>query len=407
MIFKKPTRSLVLRHRQEKRFRLYGLGSTLLSFGILSLLLWGIFLKGYPAFFRFEALVHVPIAAHGKEETPDFSMISQTEKSLLSPVWNFLGPQDFEKPEIPENFSPLPPSGVFVWIPVEESLDLFLKRTKGKAQETVLQDQKDLDALQQKTLRIWQSQGRLQKHFYKGFLTQGDSRWSEAAGLGGSLVGTLYTLLVTMIVAFPLGIFTAVYLEEFAPRTSWVRFIEVNINNLASVPSIVFGLLGLAIFINFFGIPRSSSLVGGLTLSLMTIPLMVISTRTALQGVPRSIRQAALALGASEVQVTLHHVVPLALPGIITGALLSLSRALGESAPLIIIGMVAFIADVPQGVLDPATTLPVQIFSWARSPEQGFLYKAAGAILVLLGFLVVLNGLALWIQHAFEKRGKP
>jgi phosphate transport system permease protein len=209
---------------------------------------------------------------------------------------------------------------------------------------------------------------------------------------------------VTLSLVFPLGVSAAVYLEEFAPRNRFTDMIEVNINNLAAVPSIVFGLLGLAVFLNFFELPRSAPIVGGLTLALMTLPTIIVTARVAIQAVPASIREAARGLGASPMQVVLHHVLPLAMPGVLTGTIIGMARALGETAPLLMIGMVAFIADVPRGLTDAATALPVQIFLWADSPERAFVAKTSGAILVLLAFLVAMNGTAIWLRRRFEKR---
>jgi len=216
-------------------------------------------------------------------------------------------------------------------------------------------------------------------------------------------MGSFYTLLVTLLLSFPIGVMAAVYLEEFAPRNRWIDFIEVNINNLAAVPSIVFGLLGLAVFINFFGLPRSAPLVGGIVLALMTLPTIIIASRSAIKAVSPSMREAALGLGASKIQVAFHHVVPLAMPGILTGTIIGLAQALGETAPLLMIGMVAFIVDIPQGVTDAATVLPVQIYLWADSPERAFVAKTAAAILVLLLFLATMNGLAVWLRKKFER----
>ena len=218
------------------------------------------------------------------------------------------------------------------------------------------------------------------------------------------MVGSFLTLVVTLALCFPLGVATAIYLEEFSPRNRWTDFIEVNINNLAAVPSIVFGLLGLAVFLNVFELPRSAPLVGGIVLALMTLPTIIISSRVAVQAVPPSVREAALGVGASPVQAVFHHVLPLALPGMLTGTIIGMARALGETAPLLMIGMVAFIVDVPTGFESPSTVLPVQIYLWADSPERAFAQKTSGAILVLLGFLVLMNALAVILRNRFEKR---
>lgn len=246
--------------------------------------------------------------------------------------------------------------------------------------------------------------GRTGFRFNRTFFTDGDSREPEMAGIRGALMGSLYMLLITLALSFPIGVATAVYLEEFAPHNRLTDLIEVNINNLAAVPSVVFGLLGLAIFINFFGLPRSVPLVGGLVLTLMTLPTIIIAGRAALKAVPPSIRDAALGLGASRLQVVVHHVLPLAMPGMLTGGIIGMAQALGETAPLLMIGMVAFIVDVPAGPLDPASVLPVQIFLWAGSPERAFLEKTSAAIMVLLGFLLLMNALAAILRRRLERR---
>lgn len=249
-----------------------------------------------------------------------------------------------------------------------------------------------------------QSEGRVERRFNRTFFTAGDSRNAEQAGILGAVMGSLFTLVATMLLAVPVGIAAAVYLQEFAPRNRFIDLVEVNINNLAAVPSITFGLLGLALLINFFGMPRSLPLVGGMVLALMTLPTIIISSRAALAAVPPRIRQAALALGASKVQAVVHHVLPLALPGMLTGAIIGLAQALGETAPLLAIGMVAFIVDVPGGPTDPATALPVQIYLWADSPERAFVERTAAAIVVLLGALAVVNGLIAVLRNKVEKR---
>ena len=224
------------------------------------------------------------------------------------------------------------------------------------------------------------------------------------AGVWGATVGSFYMLLVTLLLSFPLGVATAIYLEEFAPRNRWTDLIEVNINNLAAVPSVIFGLLGLALFINWFGMPRSAPVVGGLVLTLMTLPVVIISARAALTSVPPSIREAAMGVGASKMQTVIHHVLPLAMPGMLTGTIIGMARALGESAPLLMIGMVAFIVEVPGSPLDPATALPVQVYLWADSPERAFVERTSAAILVLLLFLLVMNATAILLRRRFERR---
>jgi len=253
-------------------------------------------------------------------------------------------------------------------------------------------------------LETLREQGSVEKVFNTRFFTTGDSREPELAGLWGAIVGSFWTMLVTFIIAFPIGVLTAIYLEEFAPKTRFTDIIEVNINNLAAVPSIIFGLLGLSVFLGFFGMPRSAPLVGGFVLALMTLPTIIISARASIRAVPPSIKDAALGLGASKVQASFHHVLPLAMPGILTGTILGMAQALGETAPLIMIGMVAFIVDIPGGVTDSATVLPVQIFRWADFPERAFEARTALSICVLLMFLIAMNALAVFLRKRFERR---
>jgi phosphate transport system permease protein len=245
---------------------------------------------------------------------------------------------------------------------------------------------------------------QLELAFNTGFFTNGDSRDPEQAGVLGALVGSMLTLAVTLLLSFPIGVAAAIYLEEFEARNRWTDLIEVNINNLAAVPSIVFGLLGLAVFLNFFGMPRSAPLVGGFVLTLLTLPTIIIASRVSLKSVPPSIREAALGMGASKLQMVSHHVLPLAMPGMLTGTIIGMARALGETAPLLMIGMVAFIVDVPGSLSDPATALPVQIFLWADSPERAFLERTSAAIIVLLAFLIVMNATAVILRNRYERR---
>jgi len=245
---------------------------------------------------------------------------------------------------------------------------------------------------------------RVSLNFHTRFFTSGDSRDPELAGIWGATVGSALTLVVTLLIAFPVGVLTAIYLEEFAPQNRLTDIIEININNLAAVPSIVFGLLGLAVFLGVMHLPRSAPMVGGLTLALMTLPTIIIAARASIKAVPPSIRDAARGLGASPMQVVFHHVVPLAMPGILTGTIIGMAQALGETAPLLMIGMVAFIVDIPGSFTDAATALPVQIFLWADSPERAFVEKTSAAIMVLLTFLISMNGLAIWLRQKFERQ---
>jgi len=287
------------------------------------------------------------------------------------------------------------------WLLADDDIDVLIK---GHAPRDVPEADRRVDDRQLGWLISLEQQGRVDLQFNRYFFTRGDSRDPELAGIWGATVGSFFMLLVTLALSFPLGVATAIYLEEFAPRNRWTDLIEVNINNLAAVPSIVFGLLGLALFINLFGLPRSAPLVGGLVLSLMTLPVIIIASRAALTAVPPSIREAALGLGASKMQMVLHHVLPLAMPGMLTGTIIGMARALGESAPLLMIGMVAFIVDVPDSPLSPATALPVQVFLWADSPERAFVERTSAAIVVLLVFLLVMNAAAILLRKRFERR---
>jgi phosphate transport system permease protein len=246
--------------------------------------------------------------------------------------------------------------------------------------------------------------GRIVSSFNTGFFTTGDSREPEQAGVGGALMGSLLTIFTAIVLSLPISVAAAIYLEEFAPKNRITDIIEININNLAAVPSIVFGLLGLAVLLGFFGLPRGAPLVGGMVLSLMTLPTIIIATRAALKAVPPSIREAAYGVGASKQQVVMHHVLPLAMPGIMTGAIIGTARAMGESAAVLMIGMVAFIFDIPKGITDPSTVLPVQIFLWADAPERAFVERTSAGIMVMLVFLVLMNAAAVLVRRKFERR---
>ncbi len=288
-----------------------------------------------------------------------------------------------------------------VWVPAASNVDMLVKGNIDPDIDESLRPISDKQVAWVNTLR---DAGKLERRFNKALFTNGDSREPELAGIRGAVMGSALMLVVTIVLSFPIGAAAAIYLEEFAPKSRWSDLIEVNINNLAAVPSIVFGLLGLAVFINWMALPRSAPLVGGLVLTLLTLPVIIIASRAAIQAVPPSIREAALGLGASETQVVFHHVLPLALPGMLTGTIIGMSRALGESAPLLMIGMVAFIVDVPGGFADPATALPVQIYLWADSPERAFAERTSAAIIVLLGFLLLMNLAAVIVRKRMERK---
>lgn len=285
-----------------------------------------------------------------------------------------------------------------LWLLANGDADLFLKSDPEQRGHS------RLSAEQRQWLTELARAGDTQRHLNLSFFSNGNSREPELAGIRGALLGSFFTMLVTLLLSFPIGVSAALYLEEFAPRNRFTDFIEVNINNLAAVPPIIFGLLGLAIFIGLFGLPRSVPLLAGLVLTLMTLPAIIIASRAAIRAVPPSVRQGALALGASRMQVVLHHVLPLSLPGMLTGTIIGMAQALGEAAPLLLIGMVAFIVGAPEGVLDPTTVLPVQIFLWAGSPERSFVALASAAILVLLVFLLAMNLLAVILRKRLERR---
>jgi len=283
----------------------------------------------------------------------------------------------------------------------DDDVDAVMKGTIDRNLDETSRRVKDFKLSLIETL---EKNNQVSKQFNWHFFSSGDSREPELAGIKGAIMGSFYTILVTLMLSFPVAVAAAIYLEEFAPKNKFIDMIEININNLAAVPSIVFGLLGLAVFINFFSLPRSAPIVGGIVLSLMTLPTIIIASRSAIKAVPPSLREAALGLGASKMQTVFHHVFPAALPGILTGTIIGMAQALGETAPLLMIGMVAFIVDIPQSFVDPSTVLPIQVFLWADSPERGFLEKTSAAILVLIGFLIVMNALAIYMRKKFEKK---
>ena len=288
-----------------------------------------------------------------------------------------------------------------IWILASDHVDMF---RKGYISRDLAEGDRPLKNNQIAWYDALDAKGLVSREFNWRLFQNGASREPELAGIWGAVVGSLLTMFITLLLSFPIGVGAAIYLEEFAPKNRWTDLIEVNINNLAAVPSIVFGLLGMAVFLNFFGMPRSVPLVGGMVLALMTLPTIIIASRAALRAVPPSIREAALGIGASKMQVVSHHVLPLGMPGILTGTIIGMAQALGETAPLLMIGMVAFIVDTPASITDPATVLPVQIFLWSDMPERGFVERTSAAIMVLLGFLVLMNTAAIFLRKKFERR---
>ena len=414
--------TLAKRHRVEKRFRFYGIISIMFGLLCLLFLFTNIIGNGVRGFtYHYVALtVELDADVLGISDSTDIHQIlaadySTVVKRAAYKYFNASGrsaKKDVRKMlaidgtgyilqrKIKHNADALLNTTIVVWALVDDKVDFYLKRIgeEGEPGKYEFNDQ------QLEWIESAINAGDLKRRFNSAFFSTGDSAHSEEAGIRGAVMGSFYLLLVTFILSFPIGISAAIYLEEYAPKNKWTDLIEVNINNLAAVPSIIFGLLGLAIFLAFFGFPRSTPLVGGFVLTLMTLPTIIISSRAAIKAVPPSIRQAAYGLGASKMQVTLHHVLPLAMPGMLTGTIIGLAQALGESAPLLMIGMAAFIPEVPSGVTDPATALPMQIFQWFRNADAGFNEKASAAILVLLIFLIVMNVLAVWARRRLERR---
>ena len=414
--------SLRKRYRAEKRFRAYGLISVVVGILFLFVLMASILAKGYPAFRQtFVTLdVYLDAAVIDPQGSRDPAVLRVADyKRLIRNSLQEIFPQASGRSDrrklvaLISNGAPFQIQGLVMdepslvgqtltlEVPASADLDMLMK---GRIDRSVPETQRRLSDAQIGWVDTLIEQGRVHKRWNKALLSNGDSRDPEMAGILGAAKGSFYMLVVTLVLSFPIGVAAAVYLEEFAPRNRWTDLIEININNLAAVPSIVFGLLGLAVFLNFFGMPRSAPLVGGLVLTVMTLPTVIISSRAALTSVPPSIREAALGMGASKMQATFHHVVPLAIPGMLTGTIIGMARALGESAPLLMIGMVAFIVDVPQGFMDPATALPVQIYLWADAPERAFVERTSAGILVLLAFLIAMNALAIYLRRRFERR---
>ncbi len=374
---------LKARHASANRFKKFTLTSLVFSIVFLGFFLFDIVGKGIPAFNI--AYVQMNITINEKSLDDTRFAIDKEYREVVSRAWlRDLPTLVKEKPELMNTTTP-------IWVLADDQVDQYLKGNHHKLKD------KEIEIVDRLN-----SQGLIEKKFNTIFFTNGDSKSPEYAGLFSAIVGSILTLLITMAVAFPIGVMTAIYLEEFAGDNKFTRFIEININNLAAIPAILFGLLGLAVFINLFGMPRSSPLVGGLTLALMTLPIIIVSSRAALRAVPDSIRQAGYGLGLNKIQVTRDHVLPLAFPGILTGSILGLAHAMGETAPLIIIGMIAFIPDAPELVTQAATVMPAQLFTWAGMPEGMYIEKTAAGIMVLLTILISLNAIAIYLRKKFE-----
>lgn len=415
-------KGLKKRYAAEARFKAYGIGAIGIALSAVIVLFYTIISSGLPAFTETSITLNVEMNEQVIDPTgtrdPQTLNTANYRKvvfdSLLSQFPDVTTRRDrrdltamlssgasFKVQKLVTGDPSLIGQVVTLDLPVAADFDLYKKGVITKATDEV--DRK-VSNKQMAWFDNLLERGIVHSGFNTTFFTNADSREPELAGIWGATMGTLFTMLVTLGLSFPIGVAAAVYLEEFAPKNRLTQIIEVNINNLAAVPSIVFGLLGLAVFINFFGLPRSAPLVGGMVLALMTLPTIIIAARAALKAVPPSIREAALGLGASRMQVVTHHVLPLAMPGILTGTIIGMAQALGETAPLLMIGMVAFIVDIPGSITDPATVLPVQVYLWADSPERAFVARTSGAIMVLLAFLIMMNALAVILRKKFERR---
>ncbi len=405
---KRKHKWLARRQRQERRFRRRGFIAVLVSMLFLGALLVSIIMKGYTAFLKTRILLPVEFTAQAIEQD-DYGLLIRNALQQIFPeaadpgkirdLQALVSRMAVHRLRDMVKLDPaLTGQKQEIWLPASSDVDILFKSRlydlpdkRGRMSDEQAEWITDLAA-----------RDMLKLTFNTEFFTGADSREPEQAGVLGAVMGSFFTILVCIAFAFPLGVATAIYLEEFAPKNWLTDLVEININNLAAVPSIIFGLLGLSIYLNFFELPRSSSLVGGLVLAILILPVIVIATRNAVRAVPDSIRYAAAALGATPVQVAFHHTFIYALPGMMTGVILGIARALGETAPLLMIGMVAFITDIPQDLTDPAVTLPVQVFLWANNPETGFVEKTSAAIIVLLVFLVSINALAIYIRRRFE-----
>jgi phosphate transport system permease protein len=409
-----PTAKLKKRYRAERWFKRIGITAIIASLTFVAFLFLTIISDGYSAFQQTYIELEVDFAttefASENIATADFPGLVKAAMRTMFPevknrrdkkrLYSLISPAAaYRLQEIVTADPKIIGSKKKIWVLADDDVDMLIK---GKTNRNLPEENRRINDMQLGWIDRLINEGKLEKRFNKTFFTSGDSREPELAGILGAIKGSLYTLLITLSLSFPIGVCAAVYLEEFAPQNHWTDLIEVNINNLAAVPSIIFGLLGLAIFINFFGLPRSTPIVGGLVLTLMTLPTIIIASRASLKSVPPSIREAALGIGASKMQTVTHHVLPLAMPGMLTGTIIGMAQALGETAPLLMIGMVAFIVDVPGALTDPAAVLPVQIYLWADSPERAFTEKTSAAIMILLAFLISMNSLAVYLRKKFE-----
>jgi len=397
--------NLKKRNRQEKRFKLLGQASVIFALCFLVILFSMILTKSRGAFLRSEIALTIDLTSEKsligidyrqlikdslKAKFPDATSLAEINSlyQLVSKIANLEVKKQLER-----NFDLLGHNVVF-WVSASSKADMFFKHHDNNSlnENQIIWLEKLAAEKQIRTVWNWK------------FFAFADSREPEIAGIGAGLTGSILVMFIFLVCAFPIAVMCAFYLEEFAPKNRITDIIEISINNLAAIPSIIYGLLGLTVYLQFMNLPRSSSFVGGMTLFMLVLPVIIIATRNTIRSIPSSIRDAASALGASKMQVTLHHLLPLSIPGIMTGTILAISRALGETAPLLMIGMVAFIADIPQSFSDPTTVLPVQIYLWSDSPEAGFAEKTAAAILVLLGILILFNLVAIILRKKFERK---
>lgn len=403
------------RYAADRRLQAYGIAAIAFAIGFLVLLIGSLLYTGASAFVQTNARITIDLSNNqvDGDNLPDANWRKIVRESMLA-----LNP-DLSRSQQRDYYAMFTSSAPFLVrnyviehpdlvgktfdfeLPLADPLDQF---AKGQISRDVPENRRRVSDEQIGWFDNLEAKGVISKPFNIGLIMNADSRFPELAGLAGAISGSFWALLVCLLISFPIGVAAAIYLEEFAPKNRWTDLVEININNLAAVPSVVFGLLGLAVFLGWFGLPRSAPLVGGMVLSLMTLPTLIIVTRAALRSVPSSIREAALGVGASRHEAIFHHMLPLSMPSILTGTIIGLAQALGETAPLLLIGMNAFITSAPEGVFSASTALPTQIYIWADSPERGFVSRTSAAILVLLGFLVVMNGLAVLLRNRFERR---
>ena len=414
--------SLIKRKKEETLFRFYGLIGIITAILFLIIILYSVISQGQKAFFttfikvdvHFDSEIIDPENKRNSEDIQfaDFGRIISeslkrkfpliSDKSDVRELASFISNSEADNLAefIVKNKNYIGESKI-IWLLASSKIDVIVKNPE---MEKLNEEDRLISDKQLAWLNQIKSNNELKRELNKNFFTKADSTEPEQAGIWGSLVGSFLTLIITLILSFPIAVAAGVFLEEIAPKNKLTEFLEVNINNLAAVPSIIFGLLGLAIFLNIMHLPRSAPIVGGMVLALMTLPTIIIATRSSLKSVPPSIREAAIGLGATKFQSVIDHVLPLAIPGIMTGTIIGMSRALGESAPLLMIGMVAFIVDAPSSFLDSSTALPVQIYLWKSTAARGFVELTAAGVIILLGFLILMNGLAVFIRQKFEKK---